>query len=66
MAVNHYRDQVRQLVRSALLEEQRKLVDVLLDKQAGKLLSMEEDLTTLFGRHVDLIERRSSRPVATG
>lgn len=42
VAVNHYRDQVRQLMRSALAQERRHIVDILLDREAGRPLSAEE------------------------
>lgn len=42
VAVNHYRDQVRQLLRSALAEGRRHIVDVLLDRASGSHLSAEE------------------------
>jgi DEAD/DEAH box helicase domain-containing protein len=42
VAINHYRDQVRQLLRSSLLQERRSIVDVLLDEASGKPLTQEE------------------------
>ena len=42
VALNHYRDQVRQLLRSALAEPRRPLVDILLDEARGHALSSEE------------------------
>jgi len=42
VAVNHYRDQIRQLLRSSLSEEPRSLVDVFLDEAAGVALTQDE------------------------
>jgi DEAD/DEAH box helicase domain-containing protein len=42
VALNHYRDQIRQLIRAALSEPQRSIVDILLDDLNGVPLPAQE------------------------
>ncbi|MFJ1510295.1 DEAD/DEAH box helicase [Cellulosimicrobium funkei] len=42
VALNHYRDQLRQLIRAALVARQRSIVEILLDELKGVALSAEE------------------------
>lgn len=44
VAMNHYRDQLRQLLRSALVHKQRSIVDVLLDRLRSVALTGEEKM----------------------
>lgn len=51
VALNHYRDQLRQLLRSALTEPQRSLVEVLLDEARGRPLPAEEKARAEDAKH---------------
>jgi len=54
VAVNHYRDQVRQLLRSALAQEQRHIVDILLDEAKGEPLDAEESQRAVQAKESDV------------
>lgn len=51
VALNHYRDQLRQLLRAALAEPQRPLVDILLDEARGQALPAEEKARAEQAKH---------------